>query len=106
MTNKSITRREDVERELSSIFKQGYAAAPDQALLGINAIAAPIFDDRDNCIATLAIVGSIQHLPEIDAKTIAALREAAAHISRKIGHGGQAPSRGTAIGSQAKLAQS
>jgi DNA-binding IclR family transcriptional regulator len=40
-----------------------YASAPEEAMLGINAVAPPIFDDDDTCVAALAIVGSIQFLP-------------------------------------------
>lgn len=96
MTSKSLGTREEVEQELTRVFRQGYCCAPEKALIGINAIAAPIFDERDNCVAVLAIVGSIQYLPEKpDAKTIEALKQAAMQISRKLGHSGAAvPERG------------
>ena len=57
-------------------------------MLGINAVAAPIFDGKDACAGALALVGSIQFLPaDIDAKSAAALRAAAAQISRLLGTG-------------------
>ena len=69
-------------------MRLGYAAAPEEAMLGINAVAAPIFDDKDACIAALAVVGSIQFLPaKPDAAAISALKAAAQRISRKLGHG-------------------
>jgi IclR family KDG regulon transcriptional repressor len=57
-------------------------------MLGINAVAAPIFDDADSCAGALALVGSIQFLPaEPDANSISALKAAAGQISRLLGHG-------------------
>ncbi len=57
-------------------------------MLGLNTVAAPIFDGQDACIATLAVVGSIQFLPERPKPAVtAALTEAAQQISRKLGHG-------------------
>jgi IclR family KDG regulon transcriptional repressor len=77
-----------LEEELARVAKLGFATAPEQAMLGINAVAAPIFDDKDACAGALALVGSIQFLtPEPDAKTVAALKEAARQISKAIGHG-------------------
>ena len=32
----------------------GFAAAPEEAMLGINAVAAPIFDDRDSMVSSNA----------------------------------------------------
>ena len=57
-------------------------------MLGINAVAAPIFDGNDAAIGSLAVVGSIQFLPpKADAATVSALKAAAHQISRKLGHG-------------------
>jgi DNA-binding IclR family transcriptional regulator len=61
-------------------------------MLGINAVAAPIFDSNDACVGALAMVGSIQFLPEkARPGDIAALVHAAEQISRKLGHGSNAP---------------
>ena len=67
--------------------RTAFAAAPEEAMLGINAVAAPIFDDKDACVGALALVGSIQFLPvEPDPATISALKATARQISRKLGH--------------------
>ena len=87
-TPHTVTDRKTIEEELARVAQQGFAAAPEQAMLGINAVAAPIFDGKDVCIGSLALVGSIQFLPaEADAKSVAALKAAAAQISRTLGHG-------------------
>jgi len=87
-TAHTVTDRKTIEEELAHVAQQGFASAPEQAMLGINAVAAPIFDGKDACIGSLALVGSIQFLPaETDAKSVAALKAASAQISRTLGHG-------------------
>jgi IclR family KDG regulon transcriptional repressor len=87
-TAHTVTDVKLLEAELTRVAQQGFATAPDQAMLGINAVAAPIFDEKDSCAGALALVGSIQFLPaELDTKSIAALKAAAAQISRTLGHG-------------------
>ena len=87
-TRHTIVDPQRIEEDLARAVRVGYAAAPEEAMLGINAVAAPIFDDKDACIGALAMVGSIQFLTaEPDAATISALRAAAQQISRKLGHG-------------------
>ena len=72
-TPHTVTDRKTIEEELARVAQQGFAAAPEQAMLGINAVAAPIFDGKDVCNGSLALVGSIQFLPaEADAKSVAA----------------------------------
>ena len=87
-TPHTVTDRNKVEAELRHVAKEGFATAPEQSMLGINAVAVPIFDGKDVCIGALALVGSIQFLPgDIDAKSVAALKAAATQISRMLGHG-------------------
>jgi DNA-binding IclR family transcriptional regulator len=87
-TSHTVIDTAPLEEELARVVQQGFATAPEQAMLGINAVAAPIFDAKDSCAGALALVGSIQFLPaELDAKSIAALKATAAQISRTLGHG-------------------
>lgn len=87
-TDKTIVSARKVEQELQEVARAGFASAPEEALLGLNAVAAPIFDAQDACIASLAIVGSIQFLREKPRQPdVAQLIEAAQQISRKLGYG-------------------
>jgi DNA-binding IclR family transcriptional regulator len=89
-TDKTVTSAERIRKALLEIATRGYASAPEETLLGLNAVAAPIFDSHDACVATLAIVGSIQFLPEKPKRSeIDALIKASQQISRKLGHGQQ-----------------
>jgi IclR family KDG regulon transcriptional repressor len=86
-TAHTIVDTKRIEEELVRAARNGFAAAPEEAMLGINAIAAPIFDEKDACVGALALVGSIQFLPaEPDPQTVAALKSTAQQISRKLGH--------------------
>ena len=87
-TTKTITSIERIEKILLEVTKRGYASAPEETMLGLNAVAAPIFDGNDACVAALAMVGSIQFLPERPKPPeVTALKNAAQQISRKLGHG-------------------
>lgn len=93
-TDKTITSPERLVRTLLEVAKRGYASAPEESMLGLNAVATPIFDSHDACIAALAVVGSIQFLPEKPKQSdIDALTRASQQISRKLGHGQQQESR-------------
>jgi len=79
-----------IEEELERVARRGYCSAPEEALLGINAVAAPIFDATDACIASVALVGSIQFLPANPSAALVKHLKACAHeISRQLGHGGR-----------------
>ena len=88
-TARTIVDVDRVEEELTQTLKRGYAAAPEEAMLGINAVAAPDLQIGSNsCVAAVAIVGSIQFLPEqINVATLEALTACGREISRKLGHG-------------------
>jgi DNA-binding IclR family transcriptional regulator len=65
---------------------RGWASAPDQMMLGVNALAAPVFDHTGAWRGTLALVGSTQVIPaEPPPEQIAALTAAAAQASESLG---------------------
>jgi IclR family transcriptional regulator, KDG regulon repressor len=85
-TDKTITSAQRIEKALLDVAKRGYASAPGESILGLNAVAVPIFDSHDACIAALAVVGSIQFLPEKPKQSdIDGLTKAGQQISRKLG---------------------
>ncbi len=85
-TDHTITALETLRREIERVRGQGWASAPEEAMLGVNAVAAPIFDETGDCIGALAVCGSIQFIRyHPDAAQIAAVRKAAAQASRNLG---------------------
>jgi DNA-binding IclR family transcriptional regulator len=85
-TPQTISSRAGLERAIAQIRKHGWATAPNEALPGVNALAAPIFDHSDGYAGAIAVVGSIQHIAAMPSPAqIAAVKAAAASISRKMG---------------------
>jgi IclR family transcriptional regulator, KDG regulon repressor len=92
--------------EIARVAKRGWATAPEEVLLGINALAAPIFDQTGDCVAALALVGSIQFIGRTpDRKQIDALLKAASQTSWNLGHGSHPTPRMLARGRHAKFHQ-
>jgi len=94
LTDHTITDFALLRREIERVHGQGWASAPEQVMLGINALAAPILDQTGDGIAAVAICGSIQFLRQRpDPAQIAAVKAAAAQVSRNLGFGARARQR-------------
>ncbi len=73
--------------ELAQVRRQGWASAPNQAVTGLNAVAAPLFDAAGVLIGTLAVVDSVQFLPEPPPEDLLQqLTRAARTISSSLGY--------------------
>lgn len=82
----TLCDRTQIEARLAEITARLYDYAPEEAMLGINALAAPVFDADDKLIGTVGVVGSIQYIadpPHPD--LIAAVQGCAAAISMELG---------------------
>lgn len=78
--------RAALEEELAAIRARGWAAAANQATVGLNALAAPIFDAGGAFTGIVAIVDSIQYIPDPPApEQIRAVTQAGRDISRLLG---------------------
>ncbi|MCH7853689.1 MAG: IclR family transcriptional regulator [Proteobacteria bacterium] len=76
-----------LKTEIEKIRQCQWAVAPGEALMGINALAAPVFDANNELAGTISIVGSIQHLTaNPDKKMISAVSKAAAQVSARLGY--------------------
>ena len=65
---------------------QGWASAPDQMMVGVGALAAPVFDHAGAWRGTIALVGGAVSIPAVPpADLIAAVTGAAADASRALG---------------------
>jgi DNA-binding IclR family transcriptional regulator len=76
-----------LQAEIDLTRKRGWAAAPNQSVIGLNALAAPVFDALGHYAGAIAIVDSIQFIAENP--SVAQVREiieAAAQISRNLGY--------------------
>lgn len=75
-----------LERQLSSIRKQGWATAANEVMYGMNALASPVFDAGGQYLGAVAIVGSVQYIPaKPSAAQIEQVKGAALAISSHMG---------------------
>lgn len=88
-TAKTNTDLNCLREEVAQVRRQGWAVAPEEALIGINALSAPVFDGTGALVGTINIVGSVQYLtPQPDQHFIGAVTSAAARISARLGYRG------------------
>ncbi|MGX7893932.1 IclR family transcriptional regulator [Tsuneonella sp. HG222] len=84
-TEFTITDPADLKEDLEQIARQCWADAPQQVLLGINAVSAPIRDHRGDLIAMLSAMDSIQFIPaKPPAALVKAICRSAEAISAKL----------------------
>lgn len=87
MTPHTLTDPVELAAEIKSIRQNGWAVAYNEALIGLNALSAPIFDAMGHFAGAIAVVDSIQFLPaSADLRLVAAVRAAAKKISTRMGY--------------------
>lgn len=75
-----------LESELRDVRERGLAQAVDRTLPGISALAAPVFDAHGTMVLAMTAIGPSAGLDTSDAGPAAsALRQAADHLSRRLG---------------------
>ncbi|MBK5962101.1 hypothetical protein CCR97_28485 [Rhodoplanes elegans] len=88
-TPQTVTNPAVLREELKQIKKQGWATAPNQAVVGLNALAAPILDATGALVGTVAIIDLIQFIPARPTpEQIRRIVEAGKRISANIGFRG------------------
>ncbi len=86
-TRYTLTRVRDVRSAVAAARKQGWATAPQEGRLGLNTLAAPVFDKRRALLGTLSLLDLIDVLPATPKKAqITALVTAAGEISAALGY--------------------
>lgn len=84
-TPNTITGPTELEKELALVAERGWADAPEQVVLGINAVSAPVHDHKGALVAMVSAMDSIQFIPpDPPARLVTALCEAARAISAKL----------------------
>jgi DNA-binding IclR family transcriptional regulator len=85
-TSNTIVDADRLRAELELVRKKGWAEAPEELFMGINALAAPINHSGGQLFGSLALVGSIHFLhAQAKPETVAALVDAAKRISNVFG---------------------
>lgn len=86
-TEYTISDRNTFIAHIDEISERGWATAPNEAMLGLNALACPIFNAAGDLVATIALV-SLTHNIETppQPKQVEEVREAAIQISADLGY--------------------
>ncbi|WP_315832895.1 IclR family transcriptional regulator [Bradyrhizobium prioriisuperbiae] len=79
-THATIVNPGALRKEVERVRRNGWAIAPNEIVIGLNALAAPIFDASGLLVGILAIVDSVQFIPEKPTaeqinKTVSAARQ-------------------------------
>lgn len=86
-TEFTITDPAVFKTHIDDIAARGWATAPNETMLGLNALACPIFGADGETIATIAIVSLTQYISTPpDSDQIDAVMEAARRISAELGY--------------------
>jgi IclR family KDG regulon transcriptional repressor len=86
LTERSVTDRVELERELLKVREQGYAIGDQDVAIGVRGIAAPIFDRQGTIAAALAIAAPSSRCNMSQLRGwITDLRSAASAISLLLG---------------------
>lgn len=87
VTPYTITDPDQLRAQIEVIRRQRWAAAPNEAMVGLNALAAPIFDALGGYVGSIAVTDSIQYLPETPSTDqVRHLKAAAEKISINLGY--------------------
>jgi DNA-binding IclR family transcriptional regulator len=81
-----MTDPDVVRAHVETVRRQGWATAVDAVQIGVNALAAPVFDHRGAWRGAVALVGASQFIPEVPSDAqIAEVTAAARTASRRLG---------------------
>ena len=83
----TITDPDQLRAEVEAVRKRRWASAPNESMVGLNAVAAPIFDALGGYVGSIAMTDSIQHIPEYPTTDlIRSLLSAAEKVSANLGY--------------------
>ena len=89
-TRKTIVSHAKLSEEIKRVRMQGWSSAPDQLVLGMNAIAGPVFQHDGTLAGMLGVCGLTQFVPHPPpAELIDQLTTACWRASRKLGFAGK-----------------
>jgi DNA-binding IclR family transcriptional regulator len=86
-TARTITDANQLQRDLATVRRQGYAIAQEELEEGLNALAAPIYDHTGQAIAAVGVAGPAYRMtPQALPQLAARLLDATQQISARLGY--------------------
>jgi len=90
LTPNTLTDPLELAADVRRVRSQGWSSSPNESLLGLNALAAPIFDALGRFAGAIAVVDSIQFIPHPpEPEQIEAILAASRRVSRDLGYRGK-----------------
>ncbi|MBI4771477.1 MAG: glycosyltransferase, partial [Chloroflexi bacterium] len=87
LTERTLTDPADLRAELATIRRRGYATADGEFEEGMNAVSAPLRDQRGEVIAAVTVSGPVYRLPRARLTQLArSVMAAAEELSRRLGY--------------------
>jgi IclR family transcriptional regulator, KDG regulon repressor len=87
LTPHTLTDPIELAADIRAIRQRGWAVAPNEAMIGLNTIAAPVLDAIGHFAGAVAMVDSIQFIPaEPGRELIDGIKAAARRISADLGY--------------------
>lgn len=84
-TPRTIVDATTMRQEIVTVSARGWADAPEEVVLGINAVSVPVRDHRGELVAMLSAMDSIQFIPpNPPGELVDALKEGAAEITERL----------------------
>jgi DNA-binding IclR family transcriptional regulator len=85
-TDNTIVKISDLQRQLGAVRERGWASVSEELAVGLNAVAAPVYDANAQVIAALGVSGPSYRLADEQFEETAKPTIAAAElISRRLG---------------------
>ena len=86
-TPQTIVAPGALRREIEHVRRQGWAMAPNEAVIGLNALASPVFDANGSLVGAVAIVDSVQFITgEPTSEQVERTHVAGRRISASLGY--------------------
>ncbi len=85
-TSKTIVSPDALRREITRVRKRGWAMAPEEADVGMNALTAPIFSSGGRHEGSIGVFGSLEQIgPNPPPSLVRAVMQSAHRISQRLG---------------------
>jgi len=85
VTDRTNTDPATLQAQVMQVKKQGWSTAPEEAIVGLNALAAPVFFHDGGIAGALAIVGPVRAVPGTDVRQLEELLHCSRSASRALG---------------------
>ncbi len=85
-TANTIGSREELMKELERVKREGVAFDKEETITGLSCIAAPVFNNKNECMAAISLSGSVPKIDSRREEIIEAVKYVCHRISEQMGY--------------------